>query len=325
MKREDKRNRFQIVILSVLMIGLAVALNVGKSAAADDDSGYLGVYLGGLDDELRESLKFGDVGGAFIDGVVPGGPAEKAGIQDGDIIVQFDGKEVANENDLRNLIRSTPSGKTVNIKVFREGVSKDLTVQIGEAPEESESSDSFKKSYRRYLDLSEGDYLPCSAWLGVEIQNLTEQLGEYFKVKDGEGVLITSVLEKSPAEQAGLKAGDVIIAAGDQEVESRYDLMRILRDKKENDKIKLIVMRDGKKKSFEVTLGEPPDGRCLQFPGWRKYGGMRYFGDWDDWEDFGDKVRDLRFKLEYPSKDLQDQLDQLKEEVEKLKSELNKQ
>jgi C-terminal processing protease CtpA/Prc/uncharacterized small protein (DUF1192 family) len=309
-------------MLSILVIGLAVVLNAGKSAAEDEDAGYLGVYLGGLDEELRESLKFEDVGGAFIDGVVPGGPAEKAGIQDGDIIVQFDGKDVANESDLRHLIRSTPPGKTVNIKVFREGVSKDLTVKIGEAPEEAEETDLFKKSYRRYLDLSELGRCPCGAWLGVEIQNLTEQLGEYFKVEDGEGVLITSVVEKSPAEKSGLKAGDVIIAVGDQEVERRYDLIRILRDKKENDTINLTVMRDGKKKTVSVTLGAPPKDCCPQAPGWRKYGMMRYFGDDEDWEDLGDQVRDLRFKLEYPSKDLQDQLDQLKAEIEKLKAEL---
>mgnify|MGYP005834500031 CR=1 FL=1 len=322
MKGKNKRSSFQAWIFSVLIIGLAVALNAGKCIAEDDDTGYFGVYLGGMDDELRESLKFNDVGGAFIDGVVPGGPAEKAGVQDGDIIVQFDGKNVADESDLRNLIRSTPPGKSVNIKIFREGVYKDLTVKIEEAPDKPDYSDLYKKSYRHNMDLSKDDSCPCGAWLGVEIQNLSEQLGEYFKVKDGEGVLIMTVVENSPAEKAGLKAGDVIIAAGGREIERRYDLIRILRDKKENDKINLTVIRDGKKKSFEITLGAPPQDTCSQFPGWRKYGGMRYFGDWDE---FGDKIRDLRFKIEYPQEDLQEQLDQLKEEVEKLKSELNKQ
>src|SRR5438445_7865151 len=93
-----------------------------------------------------------------------------------------------------------------------------------------------------------------SSVLGVQTESLTRQLGEYFGVKDGEGVLIRSVEKGSAAEKAGLKAGDVIIKADNEKLTDRSDLSHILRSHRTGGKMTLVVMRDKHEQTFTVTL-----------------------------------------------------------------------
>jgi PDZ domain-containing protein len=94
------------------------------------------------------------------------------------------------------------------------------------------------------------------AWLGVGMQDLNEQLGDYFDVKDGQGTLVESVIEDSPAEKTGIKAGDVIIRMDELDIEGSGDVIEFVRGKEIGDEIEVTVKRKGKKKTFKVELGE---------------------------------------------------------------------
>ena len=97
------------------------------------------------------------------------------------------------------------------------------------------------------------------AWLGVHLLDLNEQLGDYFGVEDGDGVLVTEVEEDSPAERAGLKAGDVITGLDDQTVTDSDDLVKAIRRHEEGDTVTVHFLRRGKKKHVRVKLGERPE------------------------------------------------------------------
>lgn len=95
-----------------------------------------------------------------------------------------------------------------------------------------------------------------SGYLGVHIQNLSEQLSEYFKIKDGKGVLVTEVEEDSPAENAGLRAGDIITKINDEEITSTAELSKTVRSYAPDTNVAVSVLRDGKKKKLNATLAE---------------------------------------------------------------------
>ena len=103
------------------------------------------------------------------------------------------------------------------------------------------------------------------AWLGVHLLDLNEQLGDYFGVEDGDGVLVTEVEEDSPAERAGLKAGDVITGLDDRTVADSDDLVKAIRRHEEGDTVTVHFLRRGKKKHARVELGERPEPPALAF------------------------------------------------------------
>lgn len=104
-----------------------------------------------------------------------------------------------------------------------------------------------------------------AGFLGVQIQDLSEQLSEYFKVKNGNGVLVSEVVEGSPAAKAGLKAGDIIIKVDDEDIENAGDLTTIIRGYEPEAKVSISIIRDRKKKKLKATLGETEQGYFYKF------------------------------------------------------------
>jgi S1-C subfamily serine protease len=336
MRRSSKPSDKPWLFLGVVLFFAFVLLNVPRIAFADDDEhGFLGVYL--ADKAEIHIGKEGDTSagaGAYIQGVVEDGPADEAGIKRGDVIVRFNGDAVEDSDDLRRLIGKTRPGDEVEVVVLRNGDEKTLTVKMGEQDETEEYWSLWKK------------YLPFMApygnrkrirvvcddrpWMGIEMQRLTDQLRDYFKVKDG-GVLISSVAEDSPAEKAGLQAGDVIVKIDGEEIENRRDIIEILEDKEVGDEITVSIIRDGKSKKKKVTLAENPQKdkvRCWTF------------GDNDEDieiycpEDLRELpplpefnrefLKDLDVDVKVDVEDLKEELEQLKEELEVLKEKVEK-
>jgi serine protease Do len=167
----------------------------------------------------------------------------------------------------------------------------------------------------------------CSVWLGVEVQKLSDQLAEYFKVKDGEGVLVATVIEASPAAKAGIKAGDIITKIGDEEVENRADLLETICDKKAGDEVSVTYLRDGQKREAKVVLAQMPEEYMSKGPG--KGRGFMMWGPEElgfDLDDLGPAIeRQMEMMpehLEGSMEEMQKQLDNLSEELEKLKLKL---
>jgi len=159
--------------------------------------GWLGVYIQRLTPEAAENLGLGDRRGALVSDVTSGGPAEKAGIRSGDVIMAFNGKEIKDEHELPPIVASTAPGKKVEVRLVREGKEVTLTVVIAEM--EGEPGKPAGKS-----DLSKD--------LGLTVQDITPEIAQHLDLQNAKGVVVTGVGDGSPAEDAGFQTGDIIRA-----------------------------------------------------------------------------------------------------------------
>ena len=318
-----------------VLMAAAVMLCSADLVQAKSESGFLGVYIGDkVVVKVKEGEKYKTFGGAHIT-VVDGGPADEAGLEDGDIITIFNGREVEDSEDLRRLIRKTEPGDKVEIMVIRDDDEKTFTVTMGE----TEKMDHYAWADKDFLKIvsPKGKNFWCSGcsdrpWMGIEMQGLSDQLREYFKVKADGGVLISEVLEGSPAEKAGLKAGDVIIEMDGAPIESSSDVVEVIEDKEVDEEVSVIAIRNKKNKTFKVKLGEPPEKwaksrTCLDcknlylhgFEGLKGLHDIRILDEDLKLDELKDKLKDIDIDVQVDMEQLKVEMEKLKEELEELK------
>jgi serine protease Do len=222
---------------------------------------YLGVDIRDVTTDRMAALKLKEERGVEITMVDADAPAGKAGLREHDVILDFNGTAVESEEQIRRLIREVPPGRTVTLGISRDGAPMKINVQL--ADHGAVVAQTFPRIVvptprppnfpRNSMDLP-FQIQTYSSVLGVQTESLTRQLGEYFGVKDGEGVLVRSVEKNSAAEKAGLKAGDVIVKADNEKLTDRSDLSHILRNHRTGGKMTLVVMRDKHEQTLTVTL-----------------------------------------------------------------------
>ena len=184
--------------------------------------GSIGIRYDGRADQTQANLKIAGVAeGVFIGMVAPGGPAEKAGIQPGDVIVSFNGKPVHDGNDLVSHIVSTPVGTAVTLGVMRDGKRDNYKVVVGDIAQ------IFPETNANGAQPGEVKPETTSAKFGMTIQGLTDQKRQTLGVKQSGGILIVSVESNSFAEDIGLAPDDVVLSINRQDVNSRADVERI--------------------------------------------------------------------------------------------------
>ena len=207
--------------------------------------GYLGVRgIYPLDEEKRKALDIDVKNGALIQEVEPGTPADKAGVEPYDVIVEVDGKPIKDHNDLAIKIADIPPGKTVEIKVVRKGGEvKVLKAKI----EELESEQGQKPATSSDKDI------------GFKVDEMTSRLARRLGYKTEEGLIITEITRYSEADRKGLERGDIILEVNQKKMRSVSDLEDILKKAKPGDAIMLLVRREGNGGStdFLVTLSIP--------------------------------------------------------------------
>jgi len=159
--------------------------------------------------------------------VVPGSPAEKAGIEQGDVIVEFDGKEVASSKDLPLIVSSTPVGKSVTIKLSRNGKVLDRQVKVGEMEEKAE------------VAKAPSSHKP----LGITVQNITPEIAKGLGLKKETGVVVTRVEPGSPAANAGVQTGDVIREVDRKPIKDVDDFVQKIEKSKDQENILLSLQR----------------------------------------------------------------------------------
>jgi serine protease Do len=221
-------------------IGFAVPVNMAKTVlpqlrtAGRVSRGWLGVYIQGVDDTLAEQLGLEDRKGALVSKVEPGSPAAVAGIERGDLIVEFDGKPVEEVEALPRLVAGTRVGNSVNVVVVRKGKRKGFEVKLGEL-EKGEQ-------------LARGE--PPSAApsaLGVRVQDLTPEIAQQLELEEAEGVVVTAVEPGSPAAEAGLRRGDVISELNQAPVRNTADFQEALERSKSG---ALFLVRRGRSEFY---------------------------------------------------------------------------
>jgi serine protease Do len=177
--------------------------------------GWLGVRIQPVDDTIADSLGLGAARGALVAGVDEKGPAKPAGLQPGDVIIKFDGKDIKESRDLPRLVASMSVGKAVEVVVVRDGKELTKTVTLGrlEDGEKQQTALADEKD-----DVQQQDAV--SKALGMEFSGLSDEMRKSFKIKDSvKGVIVTSVEPGSAAAERGLKPGDVIEEVNHQAVE----------------------------------------------------------------------------------------------------------
>jgi membrane-associated protease RseP (regulator of RpoE activity) len=344
-------------VVAYLAAVFLVVVFTGVGHAAGD--AWLGVVLQSLNDDLREALDIDQsVKGALISEVVDDSPADKAGLEDGDIILSFDGKDFESVKELVAAIREHSPGDEVEIVAMRDGRRRSFDVELG-------------KSERRYKvkdigipDMSHMKGIPDvgrwsqewfgeQGYLGVSIRDIDDDLGEYFKVKEGEGVLILDVAAGSPADDAGLKSGDVVLEFDGKAVGSAEKLQEYVAESDPGENVAVVVKRKGRTKTFEVEIGENESPvkhftRALRYPGRRGSGRIivrdddgevEFYGmppdeegkyylekfDLDDLDNLDIRVRGLEgLKGAEDIEELQHAVQELREEVGELRKELEK-
>jgi serine protease Do len=216
-------------------IGFATPIHLAKSVLGQLKEkgkvtrGWLGVYIQRLTPDMAESLNVPGKKGALVADVTKGGPAEKAGIRSGDVVVSFDGKNVESEHDLPQIVASTTPGKKVEVIVIRDGKEVKVPVSITEMEPEAE------RKRAGGPDLSKG--------LGLTVQNITPGIARHLNLENPKGVLVASVENGSPADDAGFREGDVIRAINRMAVKDSRDFEKKIAKVKEEKTVLFLVER----------------------------------------------------------------------------------
>jgi serine protease Do len=261
-------------IASLAAIALMLGPSVFAQTATPGDRARRAqdfMVLAGRGAEIGVQIAEGKDGGVLVEEVRPDSPAEKAGLKRSDVIVEFDGERVRSGRQFSRLVQETPPGRTVKATILRDGQKKDVQITPREgrgvlSGRGTVDGDVFREQFgdldmlREQLPRGPFNFsfdMPgalSSRRLGVTIDELTDQLAQYFGAKDG--VLVTSVTDGSPASRAGLKAGDVITSLDGQSVRSRDDLVRALRDSKDDD-VTIGIVREKKESSVKAKIEQP--------------------------------------------------------------------
>ncbi|NOR22040.1 MAG: PDZ domain-containing protein [Candidatus Aminicenantes bacterium] len=304
----------------------AIPIDIVKSVTSEIkekgrvERGWLGVSI-----EENEEGKVG------IIAIEKESPAELAKLKEGDIVLKIEREEVASTKMLAKEIRKRKPGKTITLKIERNGKEIDVKVKLGEYSEKYVRIELESKFPRLFFapKLPKPPVVPklpklrklpkppeppepkMFSWglehrkyIGIYLEEINRELSEYFGVKKGRGLLVAKITKDSPAEKAGLKVGDVIIKADGIRTERARDLTRVIQDKEKGERIKLELLRNKKVRSVEVEIEEERSGFSYSY----KY-----------WEDYVDSWDSYSKNLEKQYKKWQDS-----EEYEKLMKRLNK-
>lgn len=269
-------HRFLLCTLLLSLIAIAQpASNAIENATGDenwslgsDDGGssssYLGVDIADVTSERLSALKLKEEHGAEITMVDADAPAGKAGLREHDVILSLNGTSVESAAQLRRMIRETPPGRVITLGISRDGQPMDFKVQLADRktsmswmPEGHDINVHIPQiSIPPIPDID----IPVSVIIahsslrsGLMVENITPQLGEFFGVKGGKGVLIRSVEKGSRGEKAGFRAGDVIVKLNDQPIHDTSDFSHALRGISGNT-VAVTVIRDKREQNLTLPL-----------------------------------------------------------------------
>ena len=213
-------------------IGFAIPINIAKGILKELKEkgvvtrGWLGVMIQRITPDLAKSFKLSQTEGALVGDVIPNSPAEKAGIQRGDVIVNFDGHEVRTMESLPKIVGGTTPGKAVKVEIIRDGKRKNLNVTIAILKDEE-------------IKVAALDPL------GIQVQDITPDIAKSLNLKGVEGVLVSDVTPGLAGGEAGLKRGDIIAEVNRKKIKNMSDYNRVTAKLKRGATALMLVKRGG--------------------------------------------------------------------------------
>ena len=291
------------------ILGLLVILAVSPLQAAKRP--WIGIYMQDVNRDLAEAFDLKTTDGVLVNDIADDSPADKAGIEPKDIILEWNGTPVKDSDALTELVRAAKIGDKADLLVNRDGKEMKVSVEIGERREtqlygfggegDADSDDWAPRGFA-FLDNMR------TTGIGVSMQALSGDLGEYFGIPKGEGALITEVIKDTPAEKAGLKVGDVVVEVNGETIETPGDVSNELRGKDRGETVELTIVRDKARQKVSVEIDEIESFGMNNMPdnlremlNWNGNRGGTYH-NWGtpqvDQEDFMRKMEDLQKRLD---------------------------
>jgi serine protease Do len=262
----------RVSILFITLIAAAALIGQARSSPesnswfageAQSRSSYLGLRLADIDADRAKTLKLDEPRGAEVTTVEEGGPAEKAGIKSGDVLLSYNGETILGAQQLGRLVRETPVGRKVRLQLWRNGKTQTFTAitEPRRGPDFNMPGRLMPFELPDMRNVMPDIPNPMLMWkisaFGIECEPVDSQLAEYFGVK--RGLLVRSVAKGSPAEKGALKAGDVLTSVGDRPVSTPHDVASFLRMQREaGTPIPLGIVRERKHLTLNVVTSEYP-------------------------------------------------------------------
>lgn len=259
----NKTSLFSVLVFAIFSQVLAQQAKFEFYAFGSES--YLGIQAQEVNKENYVKYGLSSVQGVAVEKVFENSPAAQAGLQSGDVIIRFNDEEVTSIRKLYRLISEVAPDHQVKLRILRGGKEKEVTVTIGRRPKPDfkdvgmiteipgdllKLPEEIEKRIPRINDLV---WQSGSRRIGIKTMSMTKQLGEYFGVSEGKGVLVTEVLPDSSAAKAGLKAGDVIVEVNGKVVQNVFEFSKMINSQKEGS-LTLTIIRDKVKQSLVVTL-----------------------------------------------------------------------
>jgi serine protease Do len=218
-------------------VGFAIPINMAKAVMkqlidhGEVVRGYLGVYIADLREDLAKS--FGYKGhGVLVQDVSPDSPGGKAGLKPGDIIIERDGRAIADVTTFRNGIAQTAPGSSVALTVFREGKKVQLNAKLEALPGQKDAK-------------KKGKLDPARTGRGLGVADLTPELRDRFQIEASQGAVVVQIAPDSPAQSAGLRPGDVLVQVGSEPIKNAKDAERAIGKSDAKQSLRLRIVREG--------------------------------------------------------------------------------
>ncbi len=225
-------------------IGFAIPINMAKKIIPQLKNrgkvirGWLGISIQDLTSELARYYGVKQEEGAYVAEVIEDNPADMAGMKAGDIVIDIDGHEIRDSRELLKIVASITVGRTVIVKVLRDGKEKTLSIKAGERPE--------RKDF-----IAKGE--DATDQLGLKVRELTPEIVRHHKLIDSKGVMVTDIKPDSLAEQAGIKRGDIVKEINHRPIDSFDDYISIMKKMENEKKISFLIRRDSAYIAIEIN------------------------------------------------------------------------
>lgn len=318
------------LVVPLLMMGMACGhageapqpqkeLKAIQEREESSRAGFLGVSTRDLNPSLAKEKKIDAKSGALVIDVVEDSPAEKAGIAEDDVIIEFNGKAIEDASDLVKAVRKTEPDSKASVVVVRGTQKKTLQATVGKrsAREFAWQQAFTPPEVPRIAAIPHMPRFHVSVFnrgsaQGLHLMGLNSQLREYFGAPEGKGVLVEKVDKRSAAKDAGFKAGDVILRMGKEDVEDVDDIWECLDDVKADDSAEVEILRKGSRLTLRLEVDEEEDMDIYHF---------RHRPEADDEHELqilkenSQKLKQNKFKLQQDMKQLQEELRSMGKEI----------